>query len=270
MTHHTCNELRIAIYGNLIYDEIYILHKPFNIGHGNNCTKICRGGGILNLIRACETHKFNWKPIIIGDVGNDSEGNYIINKLENNLIKRSEHNTSKAAIIVDKFTNQRTALMAWGACRNKIDWPIVKADWHHIMYLDRLKIDLSTINGIISADICDIKLDSIKKQLKYIDYLFISDYQHNGKIPVKRGIISHSPDSIIYYTNNEMIEFKIIKEKGLNVLGAGDYLAASLITELYNSSVNLSKVHDQTVSLLRLQSDDNNLDADCWESSKIY
>lgn len=249
--------MHVAIYGNLIRDQIITLDSPLRIGETNYCSIKYRSGGIANLHKIISKQH---RVTLVSDVGIDDAGHDILRELSwQHSISSVAGNTSFAAIIVDKANSIRTSAVRWGACRNKSNWEPIDADWHHIAYLDRVNIDLSKWSkGNISADLCDNNLDI--SQLKYVDYLFLSaelyDFDAILALPNKHKII-HSPDNITVISNGSMIKYDIVsKVRGLNVLGAGDYFAAHYINAALDNDIDLAKIHYNTLETLFEQSDD--------------
>jgi len=140
----------------------------------------------------------------------------------------------QAIVLVDKKNTQR---LGRGQLNLKNNIPQVsKSKWHHIMYLNQLK-DVSFISditdGIISADLTSGKMNNLE-MLKYVDFLFISDedlfmdVEELSKI-VKGWVILHYPEGS--YSSNGGESFTILNEviENVDVLGAGDFFAASFM-----------------------------------------
>lgn len=136
-----------------------------------------------------------------------------------------------------------------------------KSKWHHIMYLNQLE-DVSFIknidSGIISADMTAGKILN-RDFLKYIDYLFISGEDLFDDVDViakeVRGwVILHYPEGS-YSTNGNKsftISNKIVEN--IDVLGAGDFFAASFISKnLHTKDVKqcVNYAHSNTTKLLK-------------------
>jgi hypothetical protein len=187
----------LAVYGNAISDTIVTLDGSLSPGDSHNATISRRGGGVVNFCRALAGRKMT----AVSHVGLDQEGREIVKELQNYgdcSVTVGSGPTSRATVVVDKVNNSRTGFVEWGACRQKHDWRPENVGWHHIMYLDRLRFDPSTIkSGVVSADICDSNdLRGCLHWLQFIDYLFVSEPRQPVLIydlPVRRGIIVHEP-----------------------------------------------------------------------------
>lgn len=132
------------------------------------------------------------------------------------------------------------------------------------MYLDRMMItidELKLLGGCpISADFCTIEdVDSYRHLLPYIDYLIVSEHQckfiMHMDLPVRKGVIVHSPQFIYYKILGKIDSYRVNVESGLNVVGAGDYFAAFTIANLLKDKLsNLKLIHEQTIEMLKRQS----------------
>jgi len=115
---------------------------------------------------------------------------------------------------------------------------VKKSRWSHIMYLNQLEdasfIEQLSEDSIISADITSGGMTK-PELLKFIDYLFISDEDLFVDINeltrmVKGSVIYHYPAGSIFYSKEGNFETETDLIPNLNVLGAGDFFAASFIT----------------------------------------
>ena len=106
------------------------------------------------------------------------------------------------------------------------------------MYLNQLEdasfIEQLSEDSIISADITSGGMTK-PELLKFIDYLFISDEDLFVDINeltrmVKGSVIYHYPAGSIFYSKEGNFEAETDLIPNLNVLGAGDFFAASFIT----------------------------------------
>ncbi len=128
------------------------------------------------------------------------------------------------------------------------------------MYLDRLTItseELKRFPETVSADVCGNDVGAYRSLLPYVDYLFVSGLKPGlaARFPVRRGVVTHAPGRITYTTKSgDTREHRFIPEAGLNVLGAGDYLAANCIAGLVAGDLDLELAHFQTLEMLRRQS----------------
>ncbi len=258
--------MRVAIYGNLIYDQITTVQEPFVIGNSHNCELSHSAGGIANF---CRAGNGLFDMSVKSKIGKDQYGLFLhdeIKKHATSFVEETSYPTSFANIIVDKTNCTRTGMVRWGACRIGSRWNAVYATWHHIMYLDRINIspkELESFKGTISADLCTVEdIDSYRHLLPHIDYLIVSDGVDSNGLRIgfqdkylRKGIIVHSPNRIFYRIGENVDHYDIIKEEKLNVLGAGDYLAAFTIANLLvNRLPDLKEIHQQTLNMLEQQS----------------
>ena len=147
----------------------------------------------------------------------------------------------EAIILVDKAKKTRQGR---GILNLKTIKPQVSnAGWHHIAYLNQIE-DPSFIeeirNATISADITSGKKNHISF-LKYVDYFFISDEDLFMPLEeltslVKGWVILHFPSGSIITNGDETYRTKVEIIDNINVLGAGDILAASFIFEKIRNS----------------------------------
>ena len=128
------------------------------------------------------------------------------------------------------------------------------------MYLNQLK-DVSFIkkidSGIVSADITAGKMLN-REYLKHIDYLFISGEDLFDDIDaiakeVKGWVILHYPEGS--YSTNGKESFTINNNvvENIDVLGAGDFFAASFINkslESHDVKKCVNYAHSNTTRLL--------------------
>ena len=141
------------------------------------------------------------------------------------------------------------------------------ASWNHIMYLNQIE-DVSFINNlknsIISADITSGDMNNIE-YFKHIDYLFISDedlfmdLEELAKM-VKGWVILHYPAGSTCHNGEDSFETKVELIKNLNVLGAGDFFAASFITHKLQENLGIKEcvktAHENTTKLLIRRNND--------------
>lgn len=256
--------MKIAVYGNLIHDTIVGINSPLVIGESNNAAITYALGGIANFCRAGHTL---FDLSIVTALGNDKEGDIARLKLAKYgdlIVHESALSTSQAIVIADTANNIRTGLVQWGACRHFSSWQPVKADWHHIMYLDRLNIDDLTPfvgQGIVSADFCDsAEIESYRHLMHQIDYLIVADLDHQSllklDLPVRRCIIAHNPKGSYCAVGSLIVMTADVETvNNLNVVGAGDYFAAYCIANLMvDHDIDLNNVHARTLDQLRAQS----------------
>lgn len=200
------NAFDIAIYGHLSFDNIY---EGFNYKSSVGCM-----GNVWKFL------KFKHPDLNI--------------KLEPTDIGES-------LIMVDVEHSKRTSISRLSL---KTKQPTIHdAKINHVMYLNELS-DCSFIkqlNGITVADTCNGKpLELNKDVLNYVDILLISDEDLNVSIEaltslVRKYVIVHYPGgSTLCSKVNEKINFKAEFVPNINVLGAGDKFAASILAGLDN------------------------------------
>jgi hypothetical protein len=250
--------MKIAVYGNAIYDHVLQIEGKFSTEQSNVCKQdYYIAGGLVNFCRAASNHA---DLVAVADVGDDEAGIVIRRALNSYGVKanlslpQQQRPTTTATIICD--SNSRTGIVKWGACRHRQNWELVDADWHHFMYLDKLDIDIRKLNvaGIISADITDGGLPQVYDQIASLDYLFASAPSH-AIIPAPRiGLFLHGPNYHYVKDKSGQYEFQFESVPGLNVLGAGDYLAAFAVLDLFSAKrPDLERIHQQTLDLLQRQ-----------------
>ena len=165
----------------------------------------------------------------------------------------------KAIVLVDKKNVERLGRGILNLKNNVIT--ASRAKWHHIMYLNQLE-DVSFIenikDGIVSADLTSGHMNNLDK-LKFIDYLFISDEDLFMDIEelakqVKGWVILHYPEGS--YSSNGKESFKLTNTiiENIDVLGAGDFFAASFIYKKLsekNEKKCVKYAHSNTTKLLK-------------------
>jgi len=141
-----------------------------------------------------------------------------------------------------------------------------KSKWHHIMYLNQLE-DVSFIKninkGMISADLTAGRMKNLD-MLKHIDYLFISDEDLFTDVEelvkkVKGWVILHYPGGS--YSSNGKESFTMSNEviENIDVLGAGDFFAASFMYKKLSEGDTKKCVkyaHSNTTDLLKRRTDE--------------
>jgi len=170
----------------------------------------------------------------------------------------------EALILVDKENNSRVSKCHYNL---KSRAPVVSvSDWHHIAYINRLDpFFLKRIyKGIVSADVTKENPEEILSVIDKIDYLFISiedlftDITSLGAL-TRKGVIAHSPKECWFaghdgrFWNCDVPPFLILKN--VNVLGAGDYFAASVINSMLNGteiSQAITKANKDVTTLLQV------------------
>jgi len=170
----------------------------------------------------------------LGAIGNFWEGCMLTDP--NLFINIQPTSIGEAIIYVDKQACTRLGRGVLNLKTKTIE-QVQSSKWNHIMYLNKIKnVDfIRDLGGtIISADITSGKINNIE-MLKHIDYLFISDedifmnLKDLSKL-VKGWVILHSPCGSVCHNGDEFFETKTEIVENLNVLGAGDFFAASFIS----------------------------------------
>lgn len=219
----------ITIYGHLFIDRIYEgQYKKNSLGGLANSWKA--------LLQIDSSLSINVHPLSIGE----------------------------SLVYVNKNNNERV----FSAVFNKDVLPFknYSSEIYHIAYLDNLQDTsfLKQLKGLVFADCSSEKFDI--NLLKYIDYFFISedDAKHDvsfyGKL-TKKGAILHYPSGSLYSNGKKTIEFYVPKNKyfkNVNVLGAGDMFASSVIYGIYkNNSINnaIKNAHILTSKLIKTQNE---------------
>ena len=135
-----------------------------------------------------------------------------------------------------------------------------KSKWNHIMYLNSIADAsfIENLNGIVSADLTSGKMNNMNL-LKKIDYLFISDEDMFTSLEelsslVKGWVILHSPHGSVCHNGTETFTTKTKFIDNINVLGAGDFFAASLIVQMLKDKSDLKEcvlfAHENTTKIL--------------------
>ena len=256
---------KIIFAGNLTLDLIMNLKNKIELSNSNQSYKInINIGGTANNFFYLND-KYGKISLLDAAIGDDFQGEYIKNKLKskNSLISLDrKRNTSTANIIVDEKRNIKTSFVNWGACKHKYFKKNYNNCWVHFSYLEIIKnldlkylIKLKRNNCLISADMCSNYYDNqLKKKLiklfKFIDYLIISDNEarsfsktNNLKKAAKqiskhvKKLILHYPNGSFYVQNNNLINYKIPKNKivkrNQKLNGAGDIFASEFIYRVF-------------------------------------
>jgi bifunctional ADP-heptose synthase (sugar kinase/adenylyltransferase) len=139
---------------------------------------------------------------------------------------------------------------------------IVKSKISHIAYLNQLP-NLEFVKNIKSnitcADLAGTKSFDYSV-LQYIDYLFIAhdEVSNLGDIMkhIKGNVIVHNPNGSTFYSNELKSQFKFYHSsiKNVNVLGAGDHLAASFMLNKLKKLNDIDAIklaHESTIEFLK-------------------
>jgi sugar/nucleoside kinase (ribokinase family) len=168
----------------------------------------------------------------------------------------------QALIYIDSESAQRYSKASLNLVQHKVK--VFDSKIHHIAYLNEITtVDfISTLNGIITADVCSGK-ELNTDILKYVDYLFISDEDvgENFKDYVdstKGYVILHSSSGSIVSNGDDEFSYKLPKElilKGINVLGAGDTFASCFLYKLLKGAGNIQNwiefAHLKTTEIIK-------------------
>jgi dTDP-glucose pyrophosphorylase len=198
----------------------------------------------------------NFKPnYLLGGIMNFWDKFVAINKKEFN-VELSPLSYGESIILIDKQKCERYNRSQLNI--KKINSKINNANWFHMMYINELieyNDDLlsKTKSMVISGDVCggvDKKKFNIEL-LKYFDFLFLSiDDLHNEisindiRKHIKGYIIIHNSHHCeIVGNENSLIKINVELDKthmltDVNVLGAGDYFAASFIYFMLNKDIH--------------------------------
>jgi hypothetical protein len=216
----------VSIYGNLVLDTVF---DGFN--------KKQTLGGIANVWNAFQTLESDLNvdviPVCIGS----------------------------AIIYIDSNTGLK---ISKPNLQSKYQQPnLTESSWAHIAYINQLS-DVSFIKNIkskfISADLAG-KGAFDYDILSMIDYLFISEDEVvnlNKILQLVRGytIVHNASGSTLYYKTDKLKTTTHEIITNVNVLGAGDYFAASFINiRLLNTKIAIHDcidiAHSQTLNYLR-------------------
>ena len=192
----------ISLYGHLSYDRIFNEFKEINsVG--------CMGNVWHRLISIDSNLKINLCPISLGE----------------------------ALIYVDDIQCKRASI----ANLNLKTLPqptICPSKWHHVLYLNELPHDLRWLDDIpeteiLSADVCKGNVIDLEL-LTNLDYLFISDEDTFHTMDeltkvVKGWVIMHHKSGSMCSNGITTFETSIEPLNNINVLGAGDMFAATVI-----------------------------------------
>jgi len=199
------------------------------------------------------------KDTSVGSMGNVWK---YITKIDPSLsINLQPTEIGEALILLNKKTSERSSIANLSMICKEPE--LLDSRWNHILYINELQ-DTSFIQnirgGIVSADICRGNILKDLEVLRNIDFLFISDEDLFIDIKelyrrVRIGVVYHtSTGSKIYMNDGTIIETKVKKIiHNVNVLGAGDMLVSSFITERIRGNTNRNSIkiaHDTVSNLL--------------------
>lgn len=192
----------------------------------------------------------------IGSIGNVWKALKYINPYISIAVEPTEF--GEALILIDRINNKRTSR---ASLSNFLRVPNVHdSKWSHILYINELrhKHILDEAKGIISADLCKGKnLDY--NLLKNVDWLFTSEEEGCSKNllqVVKRGLIIHSSTSATIMTKETSKTVQVEQAlNNVNVLGAGDFFAASVICNMLKNDATyeciLTRAHRDAYRMIK-------------------
>lgn len=207
----------ITIYGHLSYDNIY---DGFDYKTSVGCM-----GNVWNQLKLINPDcKVRLEPTDIGE----------------------------SVIMVDRKQCKRTSI-------SRLSLKTSGAEIHdskisHVMYLNELSnvSFISDLKGFVTADVCNGKPLSIDDPcLRYIDLLLISDEDSLSLSmfqlakTVRGCVLRHDQKGSILYRKDGFQAFKAEVVSDVNVLGAGDKLAAYILNGLLEDNKDLPKVIQQ-------------------------
>src|SRR5688572_26521209 len=202
----------VALYGTATVDRIYRMsNKSLDHGKCNEYIyKTDRYGGIFNVKRALEEKC---------DAGVALNFDFFIE-----------------ATIYLHGDQEKTSIIKWPFMRRQ---RALKADWHHIMYLDKMRwVDkhfLKSLKGIVSVDLCDelVHPDQIRELAPHIDYWFMDNknptFEYESVITenIRGHSMIHSRNGCKIIKNNKVQHTVVNPDLSfVDILGAGDYFAA--------------------------------------------
>lgn len=282
----TLNKYDLLLIGNITIDEVYETSHWAREGTSNDFKSYKQAvGGLGNIIQALKNSKLQIS--IIGNVGNNNDGKIIKKfltkeKINHNLSVCNDM-TSKALIITNTKSKERTSFVNWGCGKSDIEIANIKSNWAHISYLDIVPYlnfkKIKETSDYISADLClsspsQITITKILNQLQYLDYLFVSESEinsiTNGEQEVYKimelvsqyglkNLVFHkreetlivSPKSYKHVTNNQPIL------ENISVLGAGDAYCANFIKYQllhdFNNEKAATYAHEEATKFLVLK-----------------
>jgi hypothetical protein len=144
-----------------------------------------------------------------------------------------------AEITIDRKTSTRTSKANLN--ETYLQTEIKPSRISHVLYLNELEDTsfLPNLRGIVSADLCkgrELNYDL----LKYVDYLFVSDDEHDVqklKDYSEGGlVISHTPRGSIIFSGNLVQPYLMHRThmvEEANVLGAGDMFASCFLYAIH-------------------------------------
>lgn len=281
----TQNKYDLILLGNMTVDDVYCLSEWAEEGTSNKFESYTQSVGALgNIIQALNNSGIT--IYIESIIGNDSNAEVIktfIRSFERKL-HLSKKPTSKALILSNLKSKERTSFVNWGCGHDLIIPSTINVRWKHISYLDILPpLDLKESrqnSDIMSADLClsnPSNIESTINQLHYFDYLFASESEiypliNNSKDIFKLIDLVNSSNlkCLVFHTrtNTYLVyknSYKKVKNnypiiENVNVLGAGDVYCASFIKYQLNNTINdkqaVDYAHEQATKYIVLKKDE--------------
>jgi hypothetical protein len=164
-----------------------------------------------------------------------------LNSIDSNLsVGLSPTALCESNIYIERKHNKRNSISSFNT--EVFDIKIKESKISHIMYINELpNVDfIHNLDGIISADTCkgtEIKNPNV---LEFIDYLFVADEDGQDidflRKNIKGHVILHSPNGSRVLRKATDNKFDVPEKwilKDVNVLGAGDFFAASFLYAIH-------------------------------------
>lgn len=164
-----------------------------------------------------------------------------LNTIDSNLsVGLSPTALCESNIYIERKHNKRNSISSFNT--EVFDIKLKESKISHIMYINELpNVDfLSRLDGIISADTCkgtEIKNPNV---LELIDYLFVADEDGQDidflRKNIKGHVILHSPKGSRVLRKATDNKFDVPEKwilNDVNVLGAGDFFAASFLYAIH-------------------------------------
>jgi sugar/nucleoside kinase (ribokinase family) len=272
----------LAIYGNLILDQILYLERFPREGFASKIVDVCYSPGASANVARAYYKLTNKKPKVFSAVGLDLNGNKIIESIRGYstpVVQRCPKETSTSVILANKPKSTRTGLVNWGACLETDVFPECKSNWKHFSYLDKVskleKEGLSLLSGIKSVDLTSFDYNDIEREriincISEIDYVIAAaeescfltkanDVEDAATIlgaACKGYAVIHEKNGS-YISDGLTCEYvdaghKILKD--ISVLGAGDIFVASFVSS-FEDKLTIKEItlrsHQKTFELLR-------------------
>jgi sugar/nucleoside kinase (ribokinase family) len=185
-----------------------------------------------------------------------------LNTIDSNLsVGLSPTSLSEANIYIERKHSKRNSIPSFNL---EVFEPRIKpSKISHIMYINELpNVDfLPKLDGIISADTCKGAEIENPNVLEFIDYLFVSDEDGQDidflRKNTKGFVILHSSKGSKILRKTDVFDFVVPNEwilDDVNVLGAGDFFAASFLYAIHKGWTKEGAVqaaHCTTSDLIR-------------------